>query len=178
MYTKHLIPTKMKANPQEMLLQGTVLSCFPFLSPLRCSAPLWSGYRHHLHLQMRQLRYAVRMRFAQGRISYKQYSWDLNTSSLVWVMFLVKWPLLPFHSDLEARVFITSLFQVRTHMKPSAPGCSDSRQRPDPRWGMMWKPGFSQHRTPTLTTPTVISYLFKWVLSSSKSTGVPSNYFA
>lgn len=60
------------------------------------------------------------MRFAQGRISYKQYSWDLNTSSLVQVMFLVKWTLLPFHSDLEARVFITSIFQMRTHMKSSA----------------------------------------------------------
>ena len=35
-------------------------------------------------------------------------------------MFLVKWTLLPFHSDLEARVFITSIFQMRTHMKSSA----------------------------------------------------------
>lgn len=45
---------------------------------------------------MRQPRHRVTMRFAQGHISCKQYSWDLNASSLVWVMFLVKCTLLPF----------------------------------------------------------------------------------
>ena len=45
---------------------------------------------------MRQLRHRASMRFAQGHISCKQYSWDLNTSSLVLVMFLVKCTLLPF----------------------------------------------------------------------------------